>query len=167
MSGLCLGVVLTEMMFHCKFIRLNGRQVAVIEGMGVPTLFLLSCMCTLAYESFQHDAFHWCVVPPRIDPSKVTYDNKVIINGTVSIHCPASGVPPPIILWYKDGEELNVSYSDVVSVEASGTELVIRQAGVEDTGLYTCLAANPAGEVAENFQLNVQGQLQIFLLISG
>ncbi|PVD21525.1 hypothetical protein C0Q70_17323 [Pomacea canaliculata] len=133
----------------------NGRQLRIY---GTQVKDRGNFRCTARNRAgedsvdFDLDVF----VPPRIDPSKVTYDNKVIINGTVSIHCPASGVPPPIILWYKDGEELNVSYSDVVSVEASGTELVIRQAGVEDTGLYTCLAANPAGEVAENFQLNVQ-----------
>ena len=89
----------------------------------------------------------------------MTYDNKVIVNGTITIKCPASGVPPPIILWYKDGQELDVLEDRNLDIRLGGTELVIHRADIVDSGQYSCVATNPAGEAADTYQLNVQGKL--------
>ena len=92
----------------------------------------------------------------------MTYDNKVIVNGTITIKCPASGVPPPIILWYKDGQELDVLEDRNLDIRVGGTELVIRRADIVDSGQYMCVATNPAGEAADTYQLNVQGDFFFF-----
>ncbi|XP_076455301.1 hemicentin-1-like isoform X2 [Babylonia areolata] len=95
-------------------------------------------------------------VPPQIEIQGISYDNKVIANNSITIYCPASGVPPPIILWYKDGEELDVLRDDNLDIRAGGTELLIRRAKVVDSGQYSCLATNPAGEAEDSFNLGVQ-----------
>ncbi|KAL8608110.1 hypothetical protein ACOMHN_016565 [Nucella lapillus] len=76
-------------------------------------------------------------VPPKIDLHGISYDNKVIANNTITIHCPASG-------------------EENLDIRAGGTELVIRRAKVGDSGQYTCLASNPAGEAEDTFELDVQ-----------
>ena len=39
-----------------------------------------------------------------------------------------------------------------------GKELTITAAEIDDTGTYTCIAWNIAGEAEKNFELDVQGK---------
>ncbi|XP_012937902.1 delta-like protein 4, partial [Aplysia californica] len=57
--------------------------------------------------------------------------------------CQASGMPPPRLLWYKDGRRL-ASGNSRISVLSSG-DLLVTLARRSDTGLYTCEAINEEG----------------------
>ena len=57
----------------------------------------------------------------------------------------------------QEGQELDVLTDPNLDLEPSGT-LVILKAKVEDSGQYSCLAMNPAGEDGENMQLRVEGE---------
>lgn len=46
-----------------------------------------------------------------------------------------------------------------VSITASGRIVQIRHAQVSDTGRYTCVATNVAGEDEKDFDVNIQGDL--------
>ena len=52
---------------------------------------------------------------------------------------PPEGSPPPKIYWEKDG--MTLVSDDYFVIEESG-DLLIAEAGVEDTGSYVCLASN-------------------------
>ncbi|KAI8779431.1 hemicentin-1, partial [Biomphalaria glabrata] len=94
------------------------------------------------------------LVTPRIERQGINVQPKVIANSTVSLSCPATGVPPPKIVWQKDGQVIE-SQPGVVEVRGNGTELVLVQAQVSDSGRYRCLASNQAGDDSINFQLSV------------
>ena len=47
-----------------------------------------------------------------------------------------------------------------VSITAGGRVVQIQQAQVEDTGRYTCIATNVAGEDEKDFDVNIQGETQ-------
>lgn len=47
-------------------------------------------------------------------------------------------------------------------LQSAGRTLKITDAGLEDSGRYTCLATNAAGEVQQHIQLSVHGNLQIY-----
>lgn len=46
-----------------------------------------------------------------------------------------------------------------VSITANGRIVQIRHAQVSDTGRYTCVATNVAGEDEKDFDVNIQGDL--------
>lgn len=47
---------------------------------------------------------------------------------------------------------------DHVMIQASGRSLQIKEAQVSDTGRYTCLASNIAGEDEVEYDVNIQGK---------
>lgn len=46
-----------------------------------------------------------------------------------------------------------------MSITASGRMVQVEHARVSDTGRYTCVATNIAGEDEKDFDVNVQGEL--------
>jgi len=44
--------------------------------------------------------------PARINGSDLTERHSVIGGGSLTLHCPAAGVPPPHIRWTRDGKYL-------------------------------------------------------------
>lgn len=65
------------------------------------------------------------------------------------------GNPVPEITWLKDGQ--SVLGEERLQVMSHGRFLHINDAQVVDTGRYSCLASNSAGDRSAHFNLNVLG----------
>lgn len=61
---------------------------------------------------------------------RVNTNPKVVINGSLTILCPATGVPTPNITWFKDGTEITPDSLPNVDIGDDGRELVIVEAQV-------------------------------------
>ncbi|XP_699239.1 WAP, Kazal, immunoglobulin, Kunitz and NTR domain-containing protein 2 isoform X1 [Danio rerio] len=79
------------------------------------------------------------------------------IGDTVSFLCDVVGHPVPEITWQKQSESVHMKpnqvYGNVVVTNIG--QLVIYNAQVQDSGIYTCTAANAGGSVQANFPLSV------------
>lgn len=62
----------------------------------------------------------------------------------------------PQISWLKDGHSL--TEDEEHKILSGGRLLQITNAQVADTGRYTCLASNAAGEKSKSYSLNVLGK---------
>ncbi|KAK0404394.1 hypothetical protein QR680_017436 [Steinernema hermaphroditum] len=82
------------------------------------------------------------LVPPKIDEGERVL--KVKENGSVTLECIASGVPPPTVLWRRDGRVL-----------ASEPRLELREVETKDAGRYTCEARNEADWSQADFAVDV------------
>ncbi|KAM3860708.1 LOW QUALITY PROTEIN: vascular endothelial growth factor receptor 1 [Diretmus argenteus] len=70
-------------------------------------------------------------------------DCTVNVSSSVSLSCPAHGVPLPTITWYKNERALSQG-SGIVIIPEDGT-LHIDRITAEDQGVYTCQATNERG----------------------
>uniref|UniRef100_A0A3Q2CT39 Hemicentin-1 n=1 Tax=Cyprinodon variegatus TaxID=28743 RepID=A0A3Q2CT39_CYPVA len=99
-------------------------------------------------------------VPPLIDKNDIPGEGrtpkeiKIKTNSTLTLECFAQAFPTPALQWYKDGQILLVD--NHVSIMANGRIVQIKHAQVSDTGRYTCIATNIAGEDEKDFDVNIQ-----------
>ncbi|KFP01647.1 Hemicentin-1, partial [Calypte anna] len=94
-------------------------------------------------------------VPPNIVGSEVPSEVSVLLGESTQLVCNAHGVPTPLVHWLKDGKPLAMFYDLPCRVTPDGSTLNIFKALSSDTGKYTCVATNPAGEEDRIFNLNV------------
>ena len=96
-------------------------------------------------------------VPSKIDEFRTNVKPRTIINSPLTIACPASGIPPPVITWYKDGNVVDFSKDENIQLDKDGQELTIKVTEVKHTGTYSCEAANEAGNAKLDFDVFVEG----------
>ncbi|XP_066264078.1 hemicentin-1-like isoform X10 [Branchiostoma lanceolatum] len=74
----------------------------------------------------------------------------------VVFSCTVHGAPDPEITWYKDGKSIKPSKYFQMSYDGETAELTLDGAFPEDSGVYTCTARNPAGDVSKSAKLTVE-----------
>uniref|UniRef100_A0A1I7X4M9 Hemicentin-1 n=1 Tax=Heterorhabditis bacteriophora TaxID=37862 RepID=A0A1I7X4M9_HETBA len=97
------------------------------------------------------------LVPPSIVMLDKDKNRTVIENESVTLSCPATGKPEPVITWLKDGETLHTeNISNVVkSAVIKGSEIKIARVKSTISGRFTCEASNRAGTTEQDVLLNV------------
>ncbi|XP_023559876.1 hemicentin-1 [Octodon degus] len=93
------------------------------------------------------------LVPPHMDNVMGTEELTVIKGSSTSMSCTTDGTPPPSLSWLRDGQPLGLDAHLTVSTQ--GSVLQFLKAETEDSGRYTCVATNAAGEVSKHFLLKV------------
>lgn len=83
----------------------------------------------------------------------------------MSLQCAAEGIPKPAITWAKDGRP--VAGQQRAEILNEGRLLQIRKVKVSDTGRYTCIAVNAAGQADSRQDISVHGGCDTFILIGG
>lgn len=86
----------------------------------------------------------------------VPLNKQVIIAHSLTLECKATGNPPPLLTWLKDG--VPVKASDNIHTEADGKKLEIMSALEVDRGQYVCVATNVAGEKEIKYEVDVLGK---------
>ncbi len=103
-------------------------------------------------------------VRPSIRRSEGDRDDVAVTKGSdVTLQCAAEGVPRPAVTWLKDGRPITGQHGAKVLNE--GRLLHIKDAKVSDTGRYTCIAVNVAGQADSKHDISVHGMnFQLFKL---
>lgn len=84
-------------------------------------------------------------------------EELTIVKGNpASMMCFTDGTPTPNILWLKNGQPLSLGTH--LTISNQGMILHIAVTDSDDTGRFTCIASNEAGEVSKHFTLKVLGK---------
>lgn len=105
-------------------------------------------------------------MPPSIYNADEVETIQAIENRTIYISCPADGIPPPSILWLKDGLPLLDSPFPNIRELSSGRQLEIRNVQLNEEGEYKCQATNAAGQTSKAYNVQVLSKKWIWTLHS-
>ncbi|XP_072177676.1 uncharacterized protein [Diadema setosum] len=97
-----------------------------------------------------------CCKLPEIPPAihkRFPAELHVSLGEDISLHCPASGNPPPVIRWIKDGDFVREDSFGRIIIEQD--TLVIHKSLVTDSGEYSCIASNTVGYTKEDVSIKV------------
>lgn len=153
-------------------------QVLATSGVLTPSTFALSfggnplhCNCELLWlrRLNREDDLETCATPQHLsgryfwsipeeeflcEPPLITrysHEMRVLEGQRVALRCKARGDPEPAIHWISPEGKL-VSNSSRTLVYSNGT-LDILISTVKDTGSFTCISSNPAGEAHQTVDL--------------
>lgn len=79
-----------------------------------------------------------------------------LANTSITITCPNTGIPKPVVTWTKDGREISVGERYTVQNDGS---LLISEADEQDDARYTCTADSVAGKDSATSVVKVVGEL--------
>lgn len=83
-------------------------------------------------------------------------NTEVLVGESVTLECSAAGHPLPQITWTR-GDQTPVPADPRISITPSGG-LYIQNVAQEDSGEYTCFAANSVGSIHATAFIIVQGE---------
>ena len=75
---------------------------------------------------------------PKLENATFEFVKRIPEGRSVSVRCRATGSLPIVATWYRGGE--------LVFEKQQGNMLKINDATMYDTGRYSCVLKNPAGE---------------------
>lgn len=112
------------------------------------------CKATNVAGTTDIDIILKVLVPPKIDKSNIIGNPLAIVNRSIYLECPVTGIPQPTVRWMKDGQPLTTR--DVrITVEQNNQTLGIQPIVTTDEGRYTCVAESNAGVAEQDFNLEV------------
>uniref|UniRef100_A0A158QRI1 Ig-like domain-containing protein n=1 Tax=Haemonchus placei TaxID=6290 RepID=A0A158QRI1_HAEPC len=87
-------------------------------------------------------------------------DMSLLVGQNAKIMCAATGIPPPVIKWSKDGgASFPAALQHRLFVRPNDDHLYVVNVTTEDQGVYTCHAVNEAGAIQASATLRIFGIL--------
>lgn len=106
-------------------------------------------LCSVNASSSDHLVRLSIVQKPIIE--RLPQDTVSPASKTVRIECPATGMPPPVVSFFKDGQPLHAAGR--ISIKHG--IVIITQSLSSDTGIYECRAENEAGIANASIKVDI------------
>uniref|UniRef100_A0A4W6D352 Hemicentin-1 n=1 Tax=Lates calcarifer TaxID=8187 RepID=A0A4W6D352_LATCA len=130
----------------------SGRRL-IVSRAQVSDTARFQCVATNEAGDHERDFNVVVHVPPSIRTTGPA-ERSVVLHKPISLECISSGIPPPSVTWLKDGRPVDTT-QEHLKLESAGRALKVTDARLEDSGRYTCLATNAAGEAQQHIRLSV------------
>ncbi|KAB1271328.1 Hemicentin-2 [Camelus dromedarius] len=136
------GQLIPEVGSHCL---LDGAQALHFPRIQEGNAGLYSCRAENQAGTAQRDVGLLVLISPSVLGAGAAQEVLGLAGPGAELECRTSGVPMPQVEWTKDGQ--------------GGRQLQLERAWGSDTGIYTCKASNPMGDVEKATRLKVYGEL--------
>ncbi|XP_022129575.2 uncharacterized protein LOC111003404 isoform X2 [Pieris rapae] len=87
---------------------------------------------------------------------------KVLVGETATLSCSFKGKPTPVIVWMKNGREIEESGKFMCRQNGNMCSLTIKDVEIEDEGRYSCEATNAHGRASTYARMTVITDRQIW-----
>ncbi|XP_058997342.1 hemicentin-2 [Mustela lutreola] len=114
-----------------------------------------TCVAENAQAEARKDFVVAVLEAPQIRSSSASQEHSVLEGQEVRLDCEVDGHPPPDVTWLKDGGPLDQGVGPHLRFYVDGSGLVLKGLKAEDSGAYTCVAHNAAGEDARLHTVSV------------
>uniref|UniRef100_UPI0009B38CCD obscurin-like n=1 Tax=Monopterus albus TaxID=43700 RepID=UPI0009B38CCD len=93
--------------------------------------------------------------PPDFD--EILANCTAELGQTVKLACKATGVPKPVVTWYKDGRAVQADPHHIIIEDPDGScTLILDNMTGDDSGQYMCFATSSAGNASTLGKITVQ-----------
>lgn len=118
--------------------------------------------CVASNEAGQASCSAELIVREKLIPPMFTdqpdFPDRIEEGGSIVLEATVSGKPVPAVQWVKDDTALEGSpHIDIKDGDGKHT-LIISGAGPKDSGIYKCVANNPAGTSIRTFNVSIEGE---------
>lgn len=96
---------------------------------------------------------------PPVFTDEPTFPKEVGEGGDIVLQATVSGKPVPTVEWVKDNSKVEDSSRFNIKAKDGKHTLTIAGAGPDDSGVYKCVASNPAGTSTRTYNVNIEGEL--------
>uniref|UniRef100_A0A1I8F226 Ig-like domain-containing protein n=1 Tax=Wuchereria bancrofti TaxID=6293 RepID=A0A1I8F226_WUCBA len=145
--------------------KIDGQKYAIsqlsrklhINQAGLPDEGKYSCRVRNVAGESRVDYKLNILLPPEILILDKDKNRTVVENSAITLSCPVTGKPEPVVEWFKDGELLtpiNIT-KRIDTAHIKGNDLKITNVKVINSGRYTCEARNKAGMIEQDILLYV------------
>nr|XP_039266508.1 muscle M-line assembly protein unc-89-like [Styela clava] len=85
-------------------------------------------------------------------------EDRIVPDGSINYRLTArvAGCPPPVVKWFVNDEEIEESDDFKYETDAETRTLVFAEIFPEDSGIYSCVAKNAAGEANAQMKMTVE-----------
>ncbi|XP_036374691.1 obscurin isoform X9 [Megalops cyprinoides] len=91
------------------------------------------------------------------DFEEVLADCTAELGQTVKLACKVTGVPKPVVTWYKDGRPVEADPHHIIIEDPDGScTLILDNMTADDSGQYMCFATSSAGNASTLGKITVQ-----------
>ncbi|XP_040910984.1 obscurin isoform X5 [Toxotes jaculatrix] len=93
--------------------------------------------------------------PPDFD--EILANCTAELGQTVKLACKVTGVPKPVVTWYKDGRPVEADPHHIIIEDPDGScTLILDNMTADDSGQYMCFATSSAGNASTLGKITVQ-----------
>jgi len=96
---------------------------------------------------------YYCPTEPPYLPDGMPSNSSVVENDHATLTCPAKGTPNPRVKWFKDGRLITGNELSLRLLPDGS--LLIEHSEARDSGQYTCVAENVAGNTSHTIDFEV------------
>ncbi|VDK40947.1 unnamed protein product, partial [Gongylonema pulchrum] len=148
----------------------TGHFTLVIKDARAQDVGAYSCKATNiagSVETRMNFAVETVVEAPQFTDK--LQDVTVTETETAEISVTVTGKPEPEVKWFKDDMPVNIDQVHIAAKQdETGTHtLIIKEARLEDAGIYSCIATNVAGQAEQKAKFAVETEVEVPQFVEG
>ncbi|KAJ9574837.1 hypothetical protein L9F63_007997 [Diploptera punctata] len=151
------GKLLSDNGSHIKMNKMNGTL--IINDIQLEDKGNYSCLVNTTGFKPVHSKPAIVIVKEKLKFSPRPVNKKLELGSSAKIYCKAQGDLPPIIKWFKEGQQGTIP--DNVK-DINGT-LHFTNVTASDKGRYVCVATNSQGIINATIEIDVIGMFKKYL----